>query len=102
MSLTVLFDQANKKTLKEVCDVLDVVTSGGKVKRWVVIGRDITGFDMKRFGDAWEFLTWLRDGKRMDIPGLVKATSSYLGERLLNALKAMAFIIIASEPFNVF
>src|ERR1041385_4925909 len=92
MSLRLLFEPEHKATMRLLCDVLEVTGAGGKVPRWVIMGRELLGFQRDRFDDAYSFLTWARDGQKMTIAELIGAIENYAGGAILSKLRDMAAI----------
>jgi hypothetical protein len=102
MSLRLLFETKNKATLILLCDVLNVTAAGGKVDRWVVLGRDFPDFDRSHFADAYTFLQWARKNQKMTITELIDAIQNYASGPLLTSLRALAEVhdvaVAASDP----
>ena len=91
MSVQQLFLPHHRGTRDLLCDVLNVKSNGGKVARWIVIGRDLPAFPGKNhLADAHEFLDWLRDGDRMSLRQIIAAISNYAGGDLLSRLRDLA------------
>lgn len=89
-----LFEKRNRVFREALCDVLDVTDEKQKVPRWVLIGRDVTGFpgygQISHLNDAFEFLSWLRDGSRMTYDELLQESKPYLRDDLYGSLQKLA------------
>jgi len=64
------------KTRNNVIDELDCTKAGGKIPRWVDIGRDVDCFDRKKFVDSYEFLKWCHENRKLTMRWLLNELNS--------------------------